>query len=290
MEYLVKRIGNWIVWGGSSVDYSMAYAAVRYMDSLVGTNDGNGVKDIISDMSANPTKTLEQAINDNAALDSLNINSISDFASMFKSTSGGVDFVTTKLVPTLSNSETGSLIGSDRMTINNNGVATGATYTNNTIVDETPFGNTTLDPLSTFNEIWPTGLEFSISEINIQAGANKDQTIKVQLVNAQSNAIGIGAVNLTTNANGAILNFDQAIETVSDYRSAFGAMQNRLEKAIIVANSSSENLTAAECRIRDVDIAKEMMKQTKNSILPQAAQAILAQANQLPQAVLQLLR
>jgi flagellin len=69
-----------------------------------------------------------------------------------------------------------------------------------------------------------------------------------------------------------------------------GAYQNRLEHTINNLNTSSENLTAAESRIRDVDMAKEMMTQTKNSILSQAAQAMLAQANQAPQGVLQLLR
>ncbi|MNP79317.1 putative flagellin YvzB [compost metagenome] len=69
-----------------------------------------------------------------------------------------------------------------------------------------------------------------------------------------------------------------------------GAVQNRLEHTINNLGTSSENLTAAESRIRDVDMAKEMMEQTKNNILAQAAQAMLAQANQQPQGVLQLLR
>ena len=72
--------------------------------------------------------------------------------------------------------------------------------------------------------------------------------------------------------------------------SYLGAVQNRLEHTINNLSTSSENLTAAESRIRDVDMAKEMMNQTKNSILSQAAQAMLAQANQQPQGVLQLLR
>ncbi|WP_409254387.1 flagellin [Bacillus sp. SCS-153A] len=83
---------------------------------------------------------------------------------------------------------------------------------------------------------------------------------------------------------------DAAIVDVSTKRSSYGAAQNRLEHSINNLNTSSENLTAAESRIRDVDMAKEMMNQTKNSILSQAAQAMLAQANQQPQGVLQLLR
>ncbi|WNQ14127.1 flagellin [Paenibacillus aurantius] len=83
---------------------------------------------------------------------------------------------------------------------------------------------------------------------------------------------------------------NNALEKVSSERSKLGAVQNRLEHTINNLNTSSENLTAAESRIRDTDMAKEMMEQTKNNILAQAAQAMLAQANQQPQGVLQLLR
>lgn len=91
-------------------------------------------------------------------------------------------------------------------------------------------------------------------------------------------------------ASAAIKVIDNAIETVSAERSKLGAFQNRLDHTINNLSTSAENLTAAESRIRDVDMAKELMEQTKNSILSQASQAMLAQANQLPQGVLQLLR
>ncbi|MEF3353334.1 flagellin Hag [Paenibacillus sp. GYB006] len=91
-------------------------------------------------------------------------------------------------------------------------------------------------------------------------------------------------------ATKAIETINSAIEKVSAERSKLGANQNRLEHTINNLGTSSENLTAAESRVRDVDMAKEMVEQTKNSILSQAAQAMLAQANQQPQAVLQLLR
>ncbi|WP_409290519.1 flagellin Hag [Peribacillus sp. SCS-37] len=91
-------------------------------------------------------------------------------------------------------------------------------------------------------------------------------------------------------ATKAITTINKAIETVSAERSKLGANQNRLEHTINNLGTSSENLTAAESRVRDVDMAKEMMSSTKNGILSQAAQAMLAQANQQPQGVLQLLR
>ncbi|MGV7000313.1 flagellin Hag [Priestia megaterium] len=91
-------------------------------------------------------------------------------------------------------------------------------------------------------------------------------------------------------ADTAITKIQSAIETVSAERSSLGANQNRLDHSINNLSTSSENLSAAESRIRDVDMAREMMEQTKNSILSQASQAMLSQANQQPQQVLQLLR
>lgn len=83
--------------------------------------------------------------------------------------------------------------------------------------------------------------------------------------------------------------FNKAIETVSGQRSKLGALQNRLEHALRMNENYMENLTQSESRIRDVDMAKEIIQFTKQNILAQASQAMLAQANQKPQAVLQLL-
>ncbi|TYS63755.1 flagellin [Bacillus infantis] len=128
--------------------------------------------------------------------------------------------------------------------------------------------------------------------ITTQIGANSGQTMYIGINSMKSSDLGIGTVDITdaTKANAAITQINNAIESVSGERSKLGAFQNRLEHTINNLNTSSENLTAAESRIRDVDMAKEMMSQTKNSILSQAAQAMLAQANQQPQGVLQLLR
>ncbi|CCF16102.1 bacterial flagellin N-terminus family protein [Brevibacillus laterosporus GI-9] len=99
-------------------------------------------------------------------------------------------------------------------------------------------------------------------------------------------------VNISTQkaADKAITTINNALNKVSEERSKLGANQNRLEHTINNLGATAENLTAAESRIRDVDMAKEMMDFTKNNILTQAAQAMLAQANQQPQGVLQLLR
>ncbi|WP_298785083.1 flagellin Hag [uncultured Marinococcus sp.] len=101
-----------------------------------------------------------------------------------------------------------------------------------------------------------------------------------------------GGISVSTQADAdkAITAIDSAIETVSGERSKLGAHQNRLEHTINNLGTSAENLQSAESRIRDVDMAKEMMNMTKNNILSQASQSMLAQANQQPQSVLQLLQ
>lgn len=128
--------------------------------------------------------------------------------------------------------------------------------------------------------------------VDFQVGPNANQKISFTFENMDAATIMTAVGDLTTKANSqtAIANLDTAIGKVSTVRSNLGATQNRLEHTINNLNTASENLTAAESRIRDVDMAKEMMEQTKNSILGQAAQAMLAQANQQPQGVLQLLR
>lgn len=135
--------------------------------------------------------------------------------------------------------------------------------------------------------------------VTFQVGANNGQTMEVDFTTAGINlsdietAVGaLSAANVADNATATALieTINDQIKTVSSGRSLLGATQNRLEHTIANLDNASENLTAAESRIRDVDMAKEMMEQTKNAILAQASQAMLAQSNSLPQSVLQLLR
>ncbi|KQL36756.1 flagellin [Psychrobacillus sp. FJAT-21963] len=123
-------------------------------------------------------------------------------------------------------------------------------------------------------------------------GANEGQSITLSISTMDAAALSVDSLTLSTQtgADAAITKINDAIETVSTQRSALGAVQNRLEHTINNLGATSENLTAAESRIRDVDMAKEMMAFTKNNILMQASQSMLAQANQQPQGVLQLLQ
>lgn len=151
------------------------------------------------------------------------------------------------------------------------------------IADQTSFNTKNL-----LGTAAPTSLKF-------QVGANEDEIITLTLQKATADELDLN--NLTelddaTNdqAKGNLTIVKAAIDKVSDIRSNLGAVQNRLEHTINNLGTTSENLQAAESRIRDVDMAKEMSESTKTNILQQAATAMLAQANQQPQAVLQLLR
>ncbi|MFK9090564.1 flagellin [Bacillus salipaludis] len=134
--------------------------------------------------------------------------------------------------------------------------------------------------------------EYKNNALTFQIGANSSQTMNVEINDMRASALHVDKINVgsAASAEASISAINKAIEDVSGQRSKLGAFQNRLEHTINNLGTSQENLTAAESRIRDVDMAKEMMEQTKNSILAQAAQAMLAQANQQPQGVLQLLR
>ncbi|MBR0575972.1 flagellin [Proteiniclasticum sp. BAD-10] len=127
--------------------------------------------------------------------------------------------------------------------------------------------------------------------LKFQIGANAGQDMTLNIGNMSAAGLNVAGIDLKTQAgaSAAITTLDTAIETVSAERSKLGATQNRLDHTINNLTTTSENLTAAESRIRDVDMAKEMMNFTKNNILNQASTAMLAQANQMPQGVLQLL-
>ena len=143
-----------------------------------------------------------------------------------------------------------------------------------------------------FNGVNPLLSTTTTTKLTFQIGPSAAETLNVATQAMTQNAISINTIDVTTisNANGAIDKINKAITKVSSYRAELGAAQNRLEHTINNLKVTSENMTAAESRIRDTDMAKEMSAFTKNNILVQASQAMLAQANQTPQGILQLLR
>ena len=130
------------------------------------------------------------------------------------------------------------------------------------------------------------------SGLSLQIGTNQGQVINVTIATANSAALGVSSVSVASAgaASTAISAIDAAIGTISTSRANLGAVQNRLEHTIANLGVASENLQASESRIRDVDMAQEMVDFTRAQILQQAGTAMLAQANTSPQSVLQLLR
>jgi flagellin len=135
--------------------------------------------------------------------------------------------------------------------------------------------------------------------VTFQVGANSSDTIQVTtqsltsaaVVNSSGNSsVDLSAIDVTTGASAAIDTIRSAIDNVNDLRANLGANQNRLEHTITNLQVTTENLQASESRIRDLDIASEMVSFTRHQIMVQAGTAMLAQANSVPQSVLQLLR
>ena len=128
--------------------------------------------------------------------------------------------------------------------------------------------------------------------ITLQVGPTSGEILTVAVSGLTASKLSISGISVTSvsKANAAITKLNTAIDKVSKHRANLGAAQNRLEHTINNLKVTSENMTAAESRIRDTDMAKEIAAFTKNNILNQAAQSMLAQANQQPQGVLSLLR
>ena len=143
-----------------------------------------------------------------------------------------------------------------------------------------------------------TGENTVTASMWFHVGANMDQRVQAFIGTMTAAALGIRSVGSEEilsleqpdSANRAIGTLDEALKKINKQRADLGAYQNRLEKAVAGLNIGAENLQASESRIRDTDMAKEVVESTKNQVLTQASQAMLAQANQSSQNVLQLLR
>ena len=138
-------------------------------------------------------------------------------------------------------------------------------------------------------------LDGTFSGKKLQVGALQNQKISIKITTMNANGIGIKAgtnnqVTTCTKAGSAMTVFQHAISKVSTMRSDLGALQNRLEHTVANLDNVAENTQTAESRIRDTDMAEEMVEYSKNNILAQAGQSMLAQANQSTQGVLSLLQ
>ena len=172
--------------------------------------------------------------------------------------------------------------------------ANGALEFNNTSGKQIAFSDTEDGTTAATLGISTEGKNSMNGGLTLQIGdtAADFNQLTVSVGDMSSSSLGIGGISIATQsgAKAAVDKIKSAINSVSSTRGDLGAIQNRLEHTINNLGVTTENMTAAESRIRDVDMADEMMSYTKNNILVQASQAMLAQANQLPQGVLQLLQ
>ncbi|HBS89925.1 MAG TPA: flagellin, partial [Eubacterium sp.] len=165
-----------------------------------------------------------------------------------------------------------------------NELATQAANDTNTSVDRTAIKNEMDQLTSEINRIQSTTqfntmnlLDGSFSSKNLQVGALSGQTIKISVTKMSASNIGVSGLSVSSNvkAGEAMSKIQLAIQSVSSQRSKLGAIQNRLEHTINNLNTTSENTSAAESRIRDTDMASEMVEYSKNNILQQAGQSML---------------
>jgi flagellin len=271
----------------SSHFYSASYAAVKYLDDKIkdASSGSKSIKDLMGILADGGLKTLDTALKE---LDPVIFDEgVTGFIQDFKE--NGASFIQNEL--DLTDDGVGSILGESLDDIN--------------VIADGDGTSLSEDPLGNFNVVWSSSTNntpissayvaisantFDIDgTLKIQVGANSNQTMDIRLNKVTSDALGLAGTDVKILAGTAISQFNKAIETVSSERSRLGAYQNRLEHAYNNTTNSSNNLQAAESRIRDVDTAKEMMIFTKHQILSQAANSMLSQATQQPQRVLQLI-
>lgn len=293
---VVNAIGNGTdsSWSNTSRQYSSGYVAVRYLHDRIKSAGGEGIKDVMSYLSQNDSATLDQALR--SIPHGSYAGGLNAFVTDYKS--NGVNYINTRI--NLSNADTGAIGGLD--------ADGGAVKTAESVIPDV--ARYTENPLEGFNEIWKSGsypstisaayTPFASSDsfnpamvlsnpLSIQTGSNSNGQLLLHLSDVSTETIAVSGVNVELDAETAISSFDGAIQMVSSERSRYGALQNRLEYSMNVAITSSENLSQAESRIRDADVAKEMMKLTTLQIVQQAAQGMMSQSKQNSQMVLQLL-
>jgi flagellin len=156
-------------------------------------------------------------------------------------------------------------------------------------------GDFTLDASSVTTDLggFATGAGTAVAGGNkgqFQVGANANQKISISIGGVDSQSLATASLDLTKDPDSAITTIDKALQSISDQRASLGAVQNRFEHTINNLNVAVENLSASESRIRDTDMAQEMVAFTRSQILTQAGTSMLSQANQSAQNVLSLLR
>lgn len=255
-------------WVSNSQYYSASYLAIKYLEANLTVNDN------FDGFIAN----VETLGLDGAIAADTSFAGLADFQTQFAA--NGAAYYGTLDIQGIGVAEldTGSIRGTDH---ENAGAFTAESTVDDPIaLNANPSG---------FNVILP-GASGVVDRFLFQTGANAGQVIYMSNIDIRTKSIGLVELDLIKETDKTLDKFDSAIGTVSTKRSMLGALQNRMEYALRINNNYAENIQAAESRIRDVDMAKEMMAYTKVNILSQAGQAMLAQANQIPEGVVRLLQ
>ena len=260
--------GDTSAWGGNSLDYSSAYVSVRYMHSEIKAGGGEGIKDVLSYLSADTSRTLDDAL---ANASEGAFSGLSDFVTKYKA--DGAAFINNDM--DLTNSDTGAIGGFD---------ADGGLFKSATNVVPNPdfFEE---DPLQGFKTVFNQETEIDRTVVNLQIGENSNHQFSLESVTR----IELDGLDVATDAAGTIRRVDAALEQLDSHRAMFGAIQNRLESTVSNLGNNIETSSASRSRILDADFAVETSKLSKVQIMQQAGIAMLSQANSSSQMVMQLL-
>ncbi|EJE49860.1 flagellin/flagellar hook associated protein [Acidovorax sp. CF316] len=256
--------------------YSSSYSAVRYMHSRIKGAGGEGVKDVLTYLSANPGSTLDQAL---ANASQGQFASAADFKTQFAA--NGAAFISGF---DLNNADTGAIGGQD---VDGSDVKTATSTVPNS---GSRSGTDVLDGFAESFETIATSRGGTTTKV-FQIGANANQTLETSIGAMGLSSLGLrSTLDVTISPAQAIVAVDRALDYVNSQRAVIGAQASRLESAMANLGNTSENLSASRSRILDADFAVETATLARQQILQQAGSAMVAQANQLPQGVLALLR
>lgn len=265
---------NGAAWDGSSLHYSSAYTAVRYMHEEIKNAGGDGIKDIMTYLNENQTATLDDAL---MSASSGAFASVADFQTQYST--NGAAFIQSEI--DLTNEDTGAIGGLD--------ADNGEIQTAESIIDDTE--HLTDKPLEGFQTEIPVGFQnpLDAKQYTTQVGANRGQVIDFGFKNVSLSALGLGDVDVVNHADEVIAKVDEALEYINSSRAELGAKMNRMAAAISVNEATQLNSNASRSRILDADYAQEASGLTKSQILQQASASVFAQANASSQLALSLL-
>ena len=266
---------NLSAWGSSSVDYSSAYVAMRYLHKQIQAAGGAGVQDMLQYLHNNAGKTLNDAFanathgayaSQAAFLTDYNANKAA-FVSTFN----------------FSNADTGAIGGLD--------VDGGAVKTAKSIIPDYPSGRSG-DVTDGFTEVFESiaAGEGNGRVLNMQVGGNAGDSLSVSAGSVNLGALGLESVDIAASTGTSTAALDRAMEYVFRQRARVGAQMSRLENVVSTLDISNESLSASRGRMQDTNFATEAAQRSRAEILQQAGTAMMAQANSMPKLVLSLLR